>query len=188
MAAKMEAIADLFRPPCSPEPGTAARALRLPTFFANCQTLQPSTALRRLMIPMSRLLSRSSLPTPLSVSARSEEPGDPGEPLRLLAVRGGLVNRPMMPLLGGVRLPGRASPSCARRLRCPGDARSRSGVRDHLGRVLVTIRPLCVRGAPALVGFPEVPAREGADSAGLMVPSTVDGGSVQRRRRRRCPV
>src|SRR5438094_108638 len=56
-AASIDAIAPLFNPACSPVPGTAARALRFPNFFANFHTPQPSTAFRRLMIPMG-LLSR----------------------------------------------------------------------------------------------------------------------------------
>src|SRR5712691_1348174 len=56
-AASIDAIAPLFNPACSPVPGTAARALRFPNFFATFQTPQPSTAFRRLMIPMG-LLSR----------------------------------------------------------------------------------------------------------------------------------
>ena len=42
-AASMEAIAPLFKPACSPVPGTAARAFRFPNFFATFQTPQPST-------------------------------------------------------------------------------------------------------------------------------------------------
>ena len=51
-AANIEAIAPLFNPACSPVPGTAARALRFPNFFATFQTPQPNTAFRRLMIPI----------------------------------------------------------------------------------------------------------------------------------------
>src|SRR2546423_4489679 len=55
IAAKIEAIADLFSPACSPAPGTASRAFLLPTFFATFHTPQPSTAFRRLTIPIALL-------------------------------------------------------------------------------------------------------------------------------------
>ena len=52
IVAKIVAIADLFRPPCSPVPGTAAFAFWRATRFPIFRTPQPTTALRRFMIPI----------------------------------------------------------------------------------------------------------------------------------------
>src|SRR5712691_3486153 len=70
-AASIDAIAPLFNPACSPVPGTAARALRFPNFFATFHTPQPSTAFRRLMIPMGLLSRKRAYQAPIPNRGRA---------------------------------------------------------------------------------------------------------------------
>src|SRR5712691_1927290 len=141
-------MADLFNPACSPLPGTAARTFFLPKRLATFQTPQPSTALRRLMIPIQvsfpvrayqgrpfqngarnpriRSLSGRTCPRPAPGSCRPRTPG-PLLPAAATVTRA---------LLGLLRMPWRPGVERSRQLlslRLHGAIRWRRGRGAHTG-------------------------------------------------------